>query len=79
MTLVAAVPLQAAKGVFKPCRWCSGARGHIDAAPVIEPARHVGRMICDGCGRQTGWVSDRALRKAEKLTHHAAPASEAAA
>lgn len=44
--------------------WCGHGFGRIDEAPVIEPARHVGRMRCEACGRQTGWVSASALRKA---------------
>lgn len=71
MTIVAAVPLLAPKGVFRPCRWCNGTSGHVDEAPLIEPARPVGRMICDGCGRQTGWLSAKALRKAAKLARAA--------
>lgn len=58
------VPLHAPKGVFKPCRWCGGAIGRIEECPIIDPAHHAGRMICECCGRQTGWVSQRALRKA---------------
>ena len=58
------VPLTAPRGVFKPCMWCGHGFGRIDEAPVIEPARHVGRMRCEACGRQTGWVSASALRKA---------------
>lgn len=61
------VPLTRPKGVFKPCMWCGGASGRIEEAPAIEPALHVGRMRCEACGRQIGWVSARALRKAERL------------
>lgn len=61
------IPLTAPRGVFRPCRWCRGTLGRIEAAPLIEPARHAGRMICEDCLRQTGWVSARALRKTEKI------------
>lgn len=64
---IPSIPLNRQKGVFKPCRWCGGEIGRAEEAPVIEPALHAARMICEGCGRQTGWLSARALRKAERL------------
>ncbi len=63
MILARSIPLQALHGIRKPCRWCGGASGLVDEAPKIEPANHAGRMICEGCGRQTGWVSAQALRR----------------
>lgn len=61
------IPLDRPKGVFKPCRWCGGAIGRAEEAPEIVPSRPAARMICEGCGRQTGWLSARALRKAERI------------
>lgn len=56
------VILSRRRGAFKPCRWCAGAVGRIEAVPTILPANHAGKMICEGCGRQTAWLSARQIR-----------------
>lgn len=62
------IPLEAARGAFKPCRWCGGELATFEAAPVVKPAEHAARVKCENCGRQTAWASNQQVRKAVTLT-----------
>lgn len=70
------VPLTRPKGCFKPCQWCGGEAATFKEAPVIEPAMHAARVVCEGCGRQIAWASARAVRKAHVLTLESAGAAQ---
>lgn len=61
------VPLTRQKGAFKPCLWCGGGMATFSESPIVDPAHHAARVICEECGRQIAWANARQVRKAERL------------
>lgn len=68
-SMLASIPLTASKGIFKRCPWCGSTSGAIAALkPNLAAPKAVARMLCEVCRRQTGWVSAKALRRAERVS-----------